>query len=254
MASEHGVGISRPQLGVDSMTAFPAALGDAELVGRIAAGDEAAFAEAYDRHADVVYGSVMRLLHDREMAEEVVQDVYLAIWRNAGQFSPTAGSLLGWVLGIARNKAIDRVRAAARRPRLVVVGDADDDRDTALERAMAMGRPVRSLGEGDLGPEEAATRAWARVVVRAALSAMPALERQAIRLAYDDGLTQVEIAARLGWPLGTVKTRTRRALLMLRAALESVPDLDDDMGRAAAGIRPTAGAPARAMEGSDAAR
>jgi RNA polymerase sigma-70 factor, ECF subfamily len=254
MESEHEAGVTRPQPGAGSMRAIASAPGDAELVSRIAAGDEAALAYVYDRHAHIVYGSVMRLLHDREAAEEVVQDVYLAVWRNAGQYSPTAGSLLSWVLGIARNKAIDRVRAAARRPRLVVVGDPDDDRDEVLERAMSNGWPVRSLGEGDLGPEEAATRAWAGAVVRTALSAMPAHERQAIRLAYDEGLTQTEIAERLGWPLGTVKTRTRRALSTLRAALESVPDLGDDMGRAAARLRAAAGAQARVLGGSDATR
>ncbi len=213
-----------------AMTAIPSAPGDAELVARIAAGDEAAFAAVYDRHADVVYGSVMRFLHDREAAEEVVQDVYLAAWRHAWQYTPTAGSLLGWLLGIARNKAIDRVRAAARRPRLVVLGGPDDDREAALERAMATGRPVGGLGEGDPGPEDAATRAWAGAVVRTALSTMPAPERQAIMLAYDEGLTQAEIAERLGWPLGTVKTRTRRGLATLRAVLDGVPDLGGDTG------------------------
>ena len=74
-------------------------------------------------------------------------------------------------------------------------------------------------------PEEEAARAWVRAVVRTALSTIPALERQALHLAYDEGLTQVEIAERLGWPLGTVKTRTRRALVTLRAALDGVPDL-----------------------------
>jgi RNA polymerase sigma-70 factor, ECF subfamily len=236
------------------MTAFRPSPGDASLAARIAAGDEAAFAEVYDRHADIVYGSVMRLVRDREVAEEVVQDVYLAVWRRAGQYNAAAGGLLSWVLGIARNKAIDRLRAASRRPRLVILGESDDDRATAMERAMATGRPVRSHGEVDVGPEEAATRAWARAVVRAALSAMPAQERQAIRLAYDEGLTQVEIAERLGWPLGTVKTRTRRALLALRAALEGVPDLADDMGAAASRFEATGRTAPLAMGGSDAAR
>ncbi len=253
MEFNHGSGVSRAYPGAGSMTSIASATDDGELASRIAGGDEAAFAEAYDRHADIVYGSVMRLLHDREAAEEVVQDVYLAVWRHAGQFRPAAGSLLGWVLGIARNKAVDRVRAAGRRPRLVVVGDPGDERDDALERAMAAGRPVHGLGEGDLGPEEVATRAWARAVVRSAMSAMPPQEQQAIRLAYDEGLTQVEIAERLGWPLGTVKTRTRRALSTLRAALEGVPDVGDEMGGYAARVR-TGPTPARALGGSDAAR
>jgi RNA polymerase sigma-70 factor, ECF subfamily len=234
------------------MTAHLVAPDDAELVARIAAGDEAALGAVYDRHADVVYGSVMRLLHDREAAEEVVQDVYLALWRHAGQYIPSSGSLLGWLLGIARNKAVDRVRATARRPRLVVLGDPDDDREAALERAMATGRPVGGAGRGDPGPEEAATRAWAMAVVRTAMSAMPGPEALAIRLAYAEGLTQAEIAERLGWPLGTVKTRTRRGLATLRAVLEGVPDLGD-AGAAGVRLRGDA-AQSRRTGGLDAAR
>jgi len=212
------------------MTANVSALGDAELVARIAAGDEAAFGAAYDRHADAVYGSVLRFLRDRESAEEVVQDVYLAAWRHAEQYIPSSGSLLGWLLGIARNKSIDRVRATARRPRLVVLGGPDEDPAAALDRAFAAGGAVGGIGGTGSEPEEEATRAWVRAVVRTALTAMPAPEREALHLAYDEGLTQVEIAERLGWPLGTVKTRTRRALATLRTTLDGVPDLGDAAG------------------------
>jgi RNA polymerase sigma-70 factor, ECF subfamily len=198
---------------------------DAELIERIVAGDQSAFAAVYDRHVDVVYGSVVRFLRDREGAEEVVQDAYLAVWRHAEQYMPDAGSLLGWLLRIARNKAIDRTRAAARRPRLVDLGEPEDDLEGRLDRVLATRRRVESMSEIDPGPEEAATRAWARAVVRSALTAMPGPEREALELAYDDGLTQVEIAERLGWPLGTVKTRTRRGLASLRAALDGVPEL-----------------------------
>lgn len=225
---------------------------DAVLVARIAAGDETAFAVAYDRHVDVVFGSVVRFLRDREVAEEVVQDAYLAVWRNAAQYAASSGSLLGWLLGIARNKAIDRMRATARRPRLVVLGGPDDDHREALDRVVAAGGQT-GIGV-DPGPEEAATRAWTRAVVRTALSAMPEPERRALELAYDEGLTQVEIAQRLDWPLGTVKTRTRRALATLRTALEGVPELTS------AGLeRPIAQAAIAAAQfgapgGSDAAR
>ena len=234
------------------MTAISSAEGDADLVARIAAGEEAALAAVYDRYASIVYGTVMRFLHDREAAEEVVQDVYLAVWRNAGQYIPSSGSLLGWMLAIARNKAIDRARATARRPRLVVLGDADEDGEAALERVMATGRPVEGAGRDDPGPEEAAARAWSTAVVKTAMSSMPAQEAIAIRLAYDEGLTQVEIAAHLGWPLGTVKTRTRRGLAILRAVLESVPDFGHDT---VSGPRRTSAAgPQQGKGGLDAAR
>ena len=204
---------------------------DADLVARMAAGDEAALAAAYDRHGDVVFGSVMRFLRDREVADEVVQDTWLAVWRFAGRYEPETGSLLGWALGIARNKALDRVRAAARRPRLVVLGGPDDDQADELDRAIASRGSASSLASTTDGePEAAATRDWERAVVRAALSAMPELERRAIELAYDHGLTQVEIAERLAWPLGTVKTRTRRGLALLRSALERVPELVSPTG------------------------
>lgn len=253
-ASPHELGVPRPLHVAGAMTAIPSAPDDAELVAQIAAGGEAAFGAVYDRHADAVYGTVMRFLHDREAAEEVVQDVYLAVWRHAGQYTPTVGSLLGWLLGIARNKAIDRMRATARRPRLVVLGDPDDGREAALERAMATGRPVGGVGTGDPGPEEAAARAWTKAVVMTALSALPAPERQAIRLAYEEGLTQVEIAERLGWPLGTVKTRTRRGLATLRAVLEGVPDLGDDTGLSAGRVQAATAARPPAMGGPDEAR
>jgi RNA polymerase sigma-70 factor, ECF subfamily len=199
--------------------------GDAELLARVAAGDQAAFAAVYDLHADVVFGSVLRFLRDRELAEEVVQDAFLAMWRNAAHYVPDAGSALGWLLGIARNKSIDRLRASARRPRLVVLGGPEAERDTELDRIMAAGDRVGGPGWADAGPEEAATRAWTAAVVRTALTAMPDAERQVLELAYDEGLTQTEIAQRLGWPLGTVKTRTRRALATLRAVLAEIPEL-----------------------------
>ncbi|MEO7332901.1 MAG: sigma-70 family RNA polymerase sigma factor [Gemmatimonadales bacterium] len=202
---------------------------DGALVARIAAGDEAAFNEAYNRHADVVYGSVVRFLRDRELAEEVVQDVYLSAWRHAGQYAAASGSLLGWLLGIARHRAIDRLRATARRPRLVVVRGRDDDPTLGLDRAMAAGRRVDPPATSSAGPEDAALLAWTQAVVRTALSTLALPEREALRLAYEEGLTQVEIAVRLGWPLGTVKTRTRRGLATMRDTLGGVPDLVDGL-------------------------
>ena len=236
------------------MTVDFSVLHDPELVALIAAGDQAAFGVAYDRHADAIYGSVLRFLRDREAAEEIVQDVYVAAWRHAGQYVPSSGSLLGWLLGIARNKAIDRVRAAARRPRLVVLGGPDEDPGDAFERAVAAGRAAGGMDTTASEPEEEAARAWVRAVVRTALSTIPALERQALHLAYDEGLTQVEIAERLGWPLGTVKTRTRRALVTLRAALDGVPDLGDAAGTTLVDERAELHARRSLIGGPDAAR
>src|ERR1700747_2288365 len=99
--------IDRPGAGAD--------VPDQVLVGRIAMGDEGAFATAYDRHVGLVYGSVVRFLGDRESAAEIVQDAFLSLWRRADQFDPQAGSLSAWLLGIARHRAIDRVPSEARR-------------------------------------------------------------------------------------------------------------------------------------------
>ena len=198
--------------------------GDADLVSRINDRDEEALAVAYDRHADAIYGSLVRFLGDRESAEDVVQETYLALWQRAHQFDARAGSLLGWLLGIARHKAIDRFRAASRRPKIVAPWTDRSDSGTRDAPAILADQTVGTATADD-DPEDAAAREWTRSVVRTALSTMPDLERQVLQLAYDRGLSQSEIAARLGWPLGTVKTRTRRALASMREALDDVPDL-----------------------------
>jgi RNA polymerase sigma-70 factor, ECF subfamily len=203
----------------------PVAPTDAELMARVAAGDQGAFASVYDRHAPAVYGAVMRYLRDPGAAEDVVQETYLAAWSSAGVYAPESGSLVGWLLSIARHRAIDRLRASARRPQLVDPSAGDPgDGDDGLERLLSIGRPTSGVATS-AEPSDVAERSWVSSVVRTAIAEMPADERQALELAYDYGLSQSEIAEKLGWPIGTVKTRTRRALLRLRAMLESVPDL-----------------------------
>jgi RNA polymerase sigma-70 factor (ECF subfamily) len=194
---------------------------EAALVAEVAAGSQDALAGLYDRHADAVFAAAIRLTSDRQVAEEVVQETFLALWNRAELFDPRTGSLAAWLHTIARNRTVDRLRAAGRRPNLVPLAPsgASDEQDTAaLERIVASGRV---LGGADLGPgpegELAATEL--REVIRVALADLPEHERTAIVLAYSAELTQSEIAERLGWPLGTVKTRTRRALLRLREVL-----------------------------------
>jgi RNA polymerase sigma-70 factor, ECF subfamily len=198
---------------------------DASLVAQVAAGDERAFAEIYDRSADAVLRVAMRLLGDRHASEEIVQETYLVLWNKAERFDPALGSLLGWLAAIARNRATDRLRAAGRRPVIVGLGarSDDDDRADAFDLDVARGQPVAAAAV-DQDPAEAAARRWTRGVVRDALARSPADERLALELAYYGGLSQSEIADRLGWPLGTVKTRTRRALARLRGELADVLD------------------------------
>jgi RNA polymerase sigma-70 factor (ECF subfamily) len=205
------------------------AVEDVALVRNVAAGSQEALATLYDRHAEAVYVAACRLTSDRQVAEEVVQETFLALWNRAELFDPNAGSLAAWLHTIARNRTVDRLRAIGRRPRLVPVSSirqGDEADSSALERIAAGGFVVGGADIGP-GPEGALDALEVRLTIRGALDGMPEVERAVILLAYRDNLTQAEIAQRLGWPLGTVKTRTRRALLRLRESLGGAlgPDL-----------------------------
>jgi RNA polymerase sigma-70 factor (ECF subfamily) len=201
---------------------------DATLVREVAAGSHDALAALYDRHADGVFAAASRITNDRQVAEEVVQETFLALWNRAELYDPSAGSLAAWLYTIARNRAVDRLRAAGRRPNLVALSTAarEDEHDTAvLERIAAAGSVVGGSTPSP-GPESAAESASVRAAIQRALAQMPGEERTVIVLAYSDDLSQSEIAQRLGWPIGTVKTRTRRALARLREVL--APELGDE--------------------------
>ncbi|HYU48860.1 MAG TPA: sigma-70 family RNA polymerase sigma factor [Candidatus Limnocylindria bacterium] len=213
------------------MSGARAAVADDVLVREVATGSQDALAELYDRHASAVFAAACRLTTDRQMAEEVVQETFLAVWNRAELFNPATGSLAAWLHTIARNRTVDRLRAAARRPRLVsvsAVGPDDEPESVALERLAAGGETsgIAVVGGVDPrgAPESALAGAELREMLRQALDSMPDAERTVILLAYRLDLTQSEIADRLGWPLGTVKTRTRRALLRLREVLADSVD------------------------------
>jgi RNA polymerase sigma-70 factor (ECF subfamily) len=192
---------------------------DATLVRAVAAGSEDALGALYDRHVDGVHAVALRLTNDRQLAEEVVQETFLALWNRAELFDPSVASLGTWLRTIARNRTVDRLRAAGRRPSLVPLPGADEGDDAGFERVGPDAVVLGGAG-GEPGPEAAAEAAAVRDAVNGAVAAMPEAERTVIVLAYREGLTQREIAERLEWPLGTVKTRTRRALARLREALE----------------------------------
>ena len=197
-----------------------AAAEDATLVRELVAGSEAALGTLYERYGDAIFAAAYRLTSDRGVAEEVVQETFLTLWNRAELFDPNAGSLSAWLHTIGRNRAVDRLRAAGRRPQLVALGaSARDESETqALERAMAGGTVMAGAVQPP-GPEDAAAAADLRDAIRRAVAEMPDVERTVILLAYQEELSQTEIAERLAWPLGTVKTRTRRALLRLRETL-----------------------------------
>ncbi|MFI5261789.1 MAG: sigma-70 family RNA polymerase sigma factor [Candidatus Limnocylindrales bacterium] len=196
---------------------------DAELMAALVGGDEDALGALYDRHADAVFRVAFRLLGDRVQAEDVLQETMLALWNRAETYDSSVASLAAWLLTIARNRAVDRLRARARRPASmpmsIALGPEPDD--TALDRLVGSGALVGAATSRP-DPAAAAEATWLAGAVRDALAAMPDPERQALELAYYHDLSQSEIAARLGWPLGTVKTRTRRALARLRVTLAEV--------------------------------
>ena len=170
----------------------------ARLIQEIARGDREAFERFYDRYASLVYALALRILHVRSDAQDLVQEVLLQVWRQAGSYSPDRGSPEAWLLTITRSRAIDKHRSVRR-----------------VERGLpAAGDPSRLEGGGKM--ESRITQSDARLTLHGVLEKMPEGQRIVLELAYFDGLTQSEIAARLGEPLGTVKTRIRASLQRLR--------------------------------------
>ena len=179
----------------------------------MAAGSEAALETLYDRYATSIFAAAYRLTSDRGTAEEVVQETFLALWNRAETFDPAAGSLAAWLHAIARNRTIDRLRAAGRRPSLVALSSAagrEEDDTQALERLVSDGSIVAGATPGP-SPEQAYEAVGLQEAISLALSTMPEAERTVIQMAYQEELSQSEIAARLGWPLGTVRTHAARA-------------------------------------------
>jgi RNA polymerase sigma-70 factor, ECF subfamily len=172
-------------------------LNDSELMARVAKGDEPAFLMLYDRHAARVHALMLRILNDPMLAEEATQDAFLKVWSRARLFLNERGSLLFWLLTIARRTALDRLRLEGRRP---VLSDSNDPDDL-----------WQVIPDRDTLPEEARWRS-----LHFAVQSLDSAHRQVIELAYYQGLSQSEIAEVLGWPLGTVKTRMRAAMDHLR--------------------------------------
>ena len=206
---------------------------DRALASRIARGDDGAFMTVYDRYGDMLFGTALRFFRDRDTAADIVQETMMAVWRRSDQYDPEHGSLGAWMLGIARNRSIDRLRAEARRPKVVRPaadsGGASDASDPLAWTGLAL------VAEERDEPATEADRRWIRSLLSTTMSEMRAEERDVLVLAYDHGLSQSEIAERLGVPIGTVKSRTRRALAGLRDRLQGVPDLRPGGSRASSG-------------------
>jgi RNA polymerase sigma-70 factor (ECF subfamily) len=197
------------------------AVTDATLVGAILDGSQHALARLYDRHSDAVYASAMQTSRDEWIAAEVVQETFLTLWDNADRFDPARGELRSWLMTIARNRTIDRLRAAGRHDRAASFSafGRSGETDQPIGEWLADAGDLIAAGAAEPLPEVAVTDRETRIAIEAAIADLDPVEQQVIVLAYDDGLTQSEIAASLGWPIGTVKTRTRRALRHLREGL-----------------------------------
>jgi RNA polymerase sigma-70 factor (ECF subfamily) len=219
----------------DSRTPTEERKPEEHLVRDVVGGSEAALAELYDRHATMIYRVALSVDRDPGAAEEIVQETFLTLWNKAEQFDRHRGSLAGWLASIARNRAIDRLRAGRRSNvasfSAVTAGLEEDE--SAVDWLVASGALI-ATGIPEQGPEEALDERESRASLASAIDELPPVERLAILLAYRDGLTQPEIAARLGWPLGTVKTRSRRALRRLRDAIEST-----SLGKREVDVRPS---------------
>ena len=179
---------------------------DEELVELVAAGESAALAELYDRHGRVAYGLACRILRDAALAEDAVQDAFLAVWRTAGSFDPSRGRAGTWILTVVHRRAVDIVRREERR-RVEPLAEEHE-------------------GAGGRADDDAWLR-FQRRRVQGALALLPDAQREAIELAYYAGFTQVELADRLGVPLGTVKSRMFAALTRLRVLLADLETTDD---------------------------
>lgn len=172
-----------------------------EWIARVVGQDEEAFASLYDALVGRVYGLAMKITRCAETAEEVVEDVFWQVWRQAPRFDPDRGSALAWVMTIARSRALDALRA--RPP-----AESLDDMDALLA----------SLTDGD-DPAESAQARQEEVRLHAALASLDSVARQLVALAFFRGLSHEEIANQTNLPLGTVKSQIRRALLKLRELL-----------------------------------
>jgi RNA polymerase sigma-70 factor, ECF subfamily len=173
---------------------------DAELLAGIARHDEASLAALYDRYHRLAFSLALRVVNDRGRAEDVVQDAFLSVWRKAGSFVEGRGSAKTWLTSIVRNRAIDVVRARRE-------SDGDDE---AVLLAIRDGAP---------SVVEQVTAGLDRDAIRAAITQLPSEQRQAIAMAYFEGLSHSEIAEATGLPLGTVKSRIRLGMARLKDSL-----------------------------------
>lgn len=185
---------------------------DTDLLVQIAKGDRRAFGQLYDRSAPILFTLLVRILSDREEAEDLLQEVYAEVWRKSVRYDERRGSPMAWLVTLTRSRAIDRLRARASRGH----GVTDSIDETPL--AETQGR--------DPTPFEQRADAETRTLVMKALMELPTAQRQALELSYYEGLSHSEIAVRLKEPVGTIKTRIKLGMSKLKIALQPCWDVE----------------------------
>jgi RNA polymerase sigma factor (sigma-70 family) len=181
------------------------------LLSRTGLGDRRAFAELYERTSGHLFAVVLRIQRDRALAEELLQEIYVNVWKAASGFDAAQSQPLTWLTSIARNRAIDSLRRAGSQPQLVSASREDDDDRPDDTEALADVAP---------GPLDLLSRASDARQITQCMEGLTPQQRQSVALAFFDGLSHAEVAEHLRQPLGTVKSWVRRALMTLKTCLE----------------------------------
>jgi RNA polymerase sigma-70 factor (ECF subfamily) len=192
----------------------------AGLLGRIGLGDRAALGALYERTSSHLFAVVLRINRDRAEAEDILQEVYVNVWRAASSFDVARSQPLTWLTSVARNRAIDSLRRGQTRPQTQLFGTSDG----AVEAEEAS--VYDTIADDAPGPLELLSRAADERELAACMDGLNALQRQSVALAFYHGLSHAEVAEQMRQPLGTVKSWVRRALLALRRCLQSAVERD----------------------------
>lgn len=191
----------------------------ARLLGRAGLGDRAAFATLYERTSAHLFAVILRIQKDRAQAEDILQEVYVNVWRSAQSFDAAQSQPLTWLTSIARNRAIDSLRRAQTQPQIQAAptSGGDDEQDADVYEQVA---------DDSDGPLELLSRASDARALSRCMQDLSAAQRQSVALAFFDGLSHAEVAEQMRQPLGTVKSWVRRALLALKGCLEAAVQRD----------------------------